>query len=130
MESENNAILSLFFDLLERTILNVDQLKKLKQISKEFGIQEDRISEFMEYFITYLLDVLEKQKKRLPKFIYRLFISQSSNYYSNQNQNINERNSEEKNSKIKELEGSLIQRDELLEKIAQRLDIIRKKIAD
>jgi len=130
MEQKDDKTISLLFDLLESTLFNVDQLKELKQLSKQFGIAEERSSEFLTYIITYLVDVLERQKKRVPKFIYKFFIAFSSNNYSNQKEIFYERISKEKDSKIKKLESSLIQRNDLLEKIAKRINIIQKKLTN
>jgi hypothetical protein len=130
MELKDDETIKLLFDLLETTLFNVRQLKELKQLSKKFGIAEEKISEFMRHIISYLVDVLESQKKKLPKFIYKFFITYLSNNCSNHNQIFNERNTEEKDSEVKHLKSSLIQRDELLKKIAKRLNIIHKKIAN
>jgi hypothetical protein len=127
-ETINRKLLN---DLLEKTLFNVPKLKQLKQLSREYGIPDEKISEYMKHILRYLGDIFEDQKERLPPFIYKIFIQTELDSFSSQKrESFAQKNhtSEDYNIQITELEESLHQRDSLLERLAKRINSIHTNI--
>ncbi|TXT65418.1 MAG: hypothetical protein BAJALOKI1v1_430009 [Promethearchaeota archaeon] len=140
---EITPTIGLLYDLLENTLFCVDKLKLLKKISAEYGIAKEDLKDYMKHILMYLSDVFQEQKQKLPKYVYKFYLHTQKEIHASSDdpsqanlstsEIVEDKYSDhlktiitQKEEKIKELEHSIKERENLLKQMAMRIEHIHK----